>query len=177
MESFFYTSNKKNAVVAGAMFSKIILIFLALYALFIRRCRDLCASTEQDSESVFVQYMAIFAIGTTIELVFSWGMILFGVHENSPTRTEEECITHDRKLTENQYVQYIIVSNIVEMAILGVYGIACLVMVPNECSDGSIKDSFCRTMTLVLTVCSLGWAIIVGLLHYENQVHTESVES
>jgi len=169
MKSFFYSSQRKNAVIAGAMFSKIVLVLLAFYAGYIDRCRDFCASHEQDSESILVLYAEVFTIGTTIEIVFTWLMIFFGIHESSPTNSPEECEIHDQKLTENENIQYVIVSNIVEMLGLGVYGIACLVLVPDECSDGPVRDSFCHTVTWVLTVCSIVWAISVGFLYYNNK--------
>jgi len=169
MKSFFYSSYRKNAVIAGAMFSKIVLVIVAFYAGFINQCRDFCASHEQDSESILVQYIMVFAISTTIENVFSWLMVLFGVHESSPTNTEEECEIHDTNLTENENIEYIIISNIVEMLALGVYGIACLVGVPRECSDGLVADKFCHTVTWVLAACSIVWAISVGFLHNNNK--------
>jgi len=171
MKSFFYSTYKKNAVIAGAMFSKIVLVLLAFYAGFINQCRDFCASHEQDSssESILVQYTVVFAICTTIEIVFAWLMVCFGVHESSPANTEEECEFHDRNLTENENIQYVIISNIVEMLALGVYGIICLLLVQNECSDGLVSDSFCHTVTWVLTVCSIVWSISVGFLYYNNK--------
>ena len=156
-------------MIAGAMFSKIALVLLAFYAGFIDRCQDFCASREQDSESILAQYTMFFAIGTTIEIVFSWLMVFFVVHESSPTNTEEEREIHDQNLTENENIEYIIMSNIVKMLALGVYGIACLASVPEECSDGPVRDSFCHTTTWVLTVCSIVWALSVGFLYYNNR--------
>ena len=176
-ETFLYSSNKKNAVIAAATISKIILTFLALYAGFIDQCRNFCVSSNEYSESVLVRYMQTFAIFTSIEIVFSWGMVLYGVHESSDIDSKQQVENHDRNLTENVSVQYIIISNIVETAIFAVYGIVCLIIVPHECSDGPVKDSFCHTVTWVLTVCSIVWAVSVGFVYYNNKAHTESVDS
>ena len=167
--SFFYSSYRKNAVIAGAIFSQIALVVLAFYAGFIDRCRDFCVSQEADSESVLVRYMRFFAICNTIDIVFCWSLVFFGVHESSPTNTEEEREIHDKKLTENENIEYLIISSMVEMLAMGVYGIVCLVIVPRKCSDGPVGNSFCHTITWVLTVCSIVWGISVCFLHYYNK--------
>jgi len=101
---FFYSSYRKNAVVAGVVFCQIDLIFIALYAGFIDQCRDFCASHEQDSESVLVQYTRFFAICNTVDIAFCWSLVFFGVHESSPTNTEEQCEILDKNLTENENI-------------------------------------------------------------------------
>jgi len=169
MASFFYSSYRKNAVIACALFIQIVLVFLAFYAGFIDRCRDYCVSHEEDSEAVLERYIRFYVICNTIDIVFCWSLFFCGVHESSPTNTEEEREVHDRKLTENQNLEYLIISSIIEMLGLGVYGIVCLVIVPRKCSDGPVADSFCHTITWVLTVCSIVWGISVSFLHYHNQ--------
>jgi len=171
MKSFFYSSYRKNAVIAGAIFSQIVLVLLAFYAGFIDQRRKFCASDEQDSESVLVQYTRAFAIFNTIDFVFCWSLVFSGVHKSSPTNTEEECEIHDKNLIENENIQYLIISSMVEMLALGIYGIVCLVIVPKKCSDGPVSDGFCHTITWVLTVCSIAWAISVGFyVHGETYV-------
>jgi len=136
---------------------------------FIDQCRDFCTSHEQDSESILVQYSMWFAIGTAVDVVFSWLLVFFGVHESSPTNTPEECEIHDRNLTQNENIQYIIISNIVEMIALGIYGIVCLNIVQETCSDGPVRNNFCHTVTWLLTVGSILWAFSVGYLYYNNK--------
>jgi len=168
MRTFFYTSRRKNVVIAGAVFSKIVLLVLASYIAFIDQCRDFCTSHEQDSESILVEFSTWFAIGTAVDIVASWLLVFFGVHESSPTNNPQECEIHDRNLTQNKNIEYIIISNIVEMIALGIYGIVCLIIVPQTCSDGPVRNNFCHTTTWLLTVGSILWAISVGFVHYNN---------
>jgi len=176
MESFLYTNRRKNAAIAGAMFSKIVLVLLAFYAGAIDQCRDFCASHEQDAGGILVQYTLFFSTGTMVVVVFSWLIVCFWVHESSSTTTAEECEIHDQNLTENENIQYIIISNIVEMLALGIYGVANLVIVADKCSDRLVSGSLCHTTTWVLTVCSFAWALAVGVLYYNNRVPTDMVK-
>jgi len=150
------------------MLGKFSLLLLASYAAFIDRCRDFCDSHEEDSEAILLQYCLWFSIGTAVDIVFSWLLIFFGVHESSPTNTERECQIHDHKLTQNDNVAYVIISNIIDMLVLGIYGVVVLINVSTTCSQAPIRDGFCHTTTWILTVCSLLWAICVAFLYYKN---------
>jgi len=116
-----------------------------------------------------VRCIRFLATCNTIDIVFCWSLFFFGVHESSPTNTEEEREIHNKKLTENENIEYLIMSNMVEMLALGVYGIICLVIVPKKISDGPVGNIFCHTITWVLTVCSIVWGISVCFLHYNNK--------
>jgi NADH:ubiquinone oxidoreductase subunit 5 (subunit L)/multisubunit Na+/H+ antiporter MnhA subunit len=158
----------KNAVVAAAMLSMIVLVGLASYAGFVDQCQDLCVSHEHDPGHLLQQYAYFFAICAGVVLVFSWLLVMFGVHEDSPANTEEECEARDQRLTENDNMQFVFASYIVEMLALGIYGVVSLVRVARQCPDGTVSGSPCHTITWVLTVSSLACGVCVGFLHYIN---------